>query len=64
MPVADYPTYCRMIDNALDRKFAYPAINVTSLTTVNGVLRVWPKAKATGSSRFRRVVGPLPPAPR
>jgi fructose-bisphosphate aldolase class II len=33
MPVADYRTYCRMIDYALEKKFAYPAINVTSLTT-------------------------------
>jgi hypothetical protein len=31
MPVADYGTYCRMI--ALERTFAYPAVNVTSLTT-------------------------------
>ncbi len=28
MPVADYATYCRMIDSALAGKHAYPAINV------------------------------------
>jgi fructose-bisphosphate aldolase, class II len=39
MPVADYKTYCRMIDHALEEKFAYPAINVTSLATANGVLK-------------------------
>jgi fructose-bisphosphate aldolase class II len=33
MPVADSGTCCRMIDRALERKFAYPAVNVTSLTT-------------------------------
>ena len=39
MPVADYQTYCRMLDNARERRFAYPAINVTSLTTANAVLK-------------------------
>jgi len=28
-----------MLDRARERRFAYPAVNVTSLTTVNGVLR-------------------------
>lgn len=39
MPVADYTTYCAMLDRAREGRFAYPAINVTSLTTANGVLR-------------------------
>ena len=39
MPVADYSTYCKMLDRARERRFAYPAINVTSLTMVNGVLK-------------------------
>jgi len=39
MPVADYSTYCKMLDKARERRFAYPAINVTSLTMVNGVLK-------------------------
>ena len=39
MPVADYKTYCRMIDHALEKKFAYPAINVTSRPAANGVLK-------------------------
>lgn len=39
MPVADYTTYCAMLDRARHGRFAYPAINVTSLTTANGVLR-------------------------
>ena len=39
MPVADYKTYCRMIDHAIEKKFAYPAINVTSLATANAVLK-------------------------
>jgi len=39
MPVADYTTYCRMLDRALEGHFAYPAINVTSLVTANAVLK-------------------------
>jgi fructose-bisphosphate aldolase class II len=39
MPVADYAKYCEMLDRARKGRFAYPAINVTSLTTVNAVLR-------------------------
>ena len=38
MPVADYTTYCEVLDRARKRRFAYPAINVTSLTTANAVL--------------------------
>ena len=39
MPVADYATYCRMLDRAIEGHFAYPAINVTSLVTANAVLK-------------------------
>lgn len=48
MPVADYQTYCRMIDRALENHFAYPAINVTSLTTANAVLRGLAESKSDG----------------
>jgi fructose-bisphosphate aldolase class II len=39
MPVADYATYCAMLERASREHFAYPAVNVTSLTTANAVLR-------------------------
>ncbi|MBF0506466.1 MAG: class II fructose-bisphosphate aldolase [Nitrospirae bacterium] len=39
MPVADYKIYCQMLDRAREGHFAYPAINVTSLTTANAVLK-------------------------
>jgi fructose-bisphosphate aldolase, class II len=38
MPVADPAKYLGMLDRARKGKFAYPAINVTSLTTANAVL--------------------------
>jgi len=48
MPVADYQTYCEMLDRARTNHFAYPAINVTSLTTANAVLRGLAEAKSDG----------------
>ena len=39
MPIADYQTYCQMLDWAREGRFAYPAINVSSLTTANAVLK-------------------------
>ncbi len=30
MPVANYEIYCQMLDRARERRFAYPAMNVTS----------------------------------
>jgi fructose-bisphosphate aldolase class II len=48
MPVADYKTYCKMLDRARDKKFAYPAINVTSLTTANAVLKGLAESRSDG----------------
>src|ERR1041385_4639302 len=48
MPVADYKTYCSILDRARDGRFALPAINVTSLTTANAALRGLAESKADG----------------
>jgi fructose/tagatose bisphosphate aldolase len=48
MPVADYATYIRMLDRARTEKFAYPAVNVTSLTTANAVLKGLADSKSDG----------------
>jgi len=48
MPLADYKTYCKMLDIARDKKFAYPAINVTSLTTANAVLKGLAESRSDG----------------
>ena len=48
MPVADYETYCKMLDNAKENKFAYPAINVTSLTSANWVMKGLAESKSDG----------------
>src|SRR5437762_6735091 len=39
MPIADYKTYCSILDRARSGGYALPAANVTSLTTANAVLR-------------------------
>jgi len=48
MPVADYTKYCEMLGRARSGKFAYPAINVTSLTTANAVLKGLADSKSDG----------------
>jgi fructose-bisphosphate aldolase, class II len=48
MPVADFKTYCSMLDRARAGRFAFPAVNVTSLTTANSVLRGLAESKADG----------------
>jgi fructose-bisphosphate aldolase, class II len=48
MPVADHATYCEMLDRAGKGKFAYPAVNVSSLTTANAVLRGLAESRSDG----------------
>jgi len=48
MPVADCRTYCEMIDRAAENKFAYPAVNVTSLTTVNATFKGLAECQSDG----------------
>jgi fructose-bisphosphate aldolase, class II len=48
MPVANYEIYCRMLERARDDHFAYPAINVSSLTTANAVLKGLAECKSDG----------------
>jgi fructose-bisphosphate aldolase class II len=48
MPVTDFKTYCAILDRARNQHFALPAVNVTSLTTANAVLRGLAESKADG----------------
>lgn len=48
MPVADHAKYREMLDRARKGRFAYPAVNVTSLTTANAVLRGLAESKSDG----------------
>lgn len=48
MPVADSKIYKKMLENAKQNKFAYPAINVTSEATANAVLEALAETKSDG----------------
>jgi fructose-bisphosphate aldolase class II len=48
MPVATPKQYAAMLDAAQKGGYAYPAINVTSLPTINGALRAFAEAKSDG----------------
>jgi len=48
MPVADFAKYCEMLERARRGKFAYAAVNVTSLTTANAVLKGLADSRSDG----------------
>src|ERR1043165_5962878 len=48
MPVADFKTFSAILDQARAGRFALPAVNVSSLTTANAVLRGLAESKADG----------------
>lgn len=48
MPVVNYKQYCEMLDNAKKNKFAYVAVNVTSMSTANAVMQALSEMKADG----------------
>lgn len=48
MPIVNYQQYCRMLDNAKQNKFAYPAINTTSSETINAALLAFKEANSDG----------------
>ncbi len=48
MPVVDYQKYCKMLDTAKKNKFALPAFNITSTSTINAVLQGLAEAKSDG----------------
>src|ERR1700758_464507 len=48
MPVPDFKTYYAILDRARQEHFALPAVNVTSLTTANAVMRGLAESKSDG----------------
>ncbi|HOT34102.1 MAG TPA: class II fructose-bisphosphate aldolase, partial [Rhodoglobus sp.] len=48
MPVATPDQYAEMLDKAKSRGFAYPAINVSSSSTINAVLQGLTEAGSDG----------------
>ena len=60
MPVVDHSTYCRMLDEANKGRYAFPAINVSSMSTANAALA---GLAAEGSDGFLQVRSPTPSTP-
>jgi len=52
MPVATPTQYEAMLDAAQKGNYAYPAVNVTSITTINAALKALPTRNLTASSKF------------
>lgn len=48
MPIADPKTYVKMLENAFEHGFAYPAINVTSMVTANAALKAFEELGSDG----------------
>ena len=48
MPVATPKQYAAMLDAAQKGNYAYPAVNVTSITTINAALKAFSDAKSDG----------------
>ena len=57
MPVADYNTFCQMLDNAQANDFAFPAINCTSPQTINAALKALAEMKCYGIIQFSTGAG-------
>ncbi len=48
MPVADYKTYCNMLESAGKNRYAFPAVNVSSIETANAALEGFAEAGSDG----------------
>jgi fructose-bisphosphate aldolase class II len=48
MPLVDFETYGRMLDHAKREHFAYPAINITSIPTINAALAGFAESRTDG----------------
>ena len=48
MPIVNYKTYINMLETANKNKYAYPAINVSSMETANAALVGFAEAKSDG----------------
>jgi fructose-bisphosphate aldolase class II len=48
MPIATPKQYAAMLDAAQKGNYAYPAVNVTSITTINAALKAFADAKSDG----------------
>ena len=57
MPIADFEIYTKMLDNAYKNGFAYPAINCTSMMTINAAMNAFAESKTDGIIQFSTGAG-------
>jgi fructose-bisphosphate aldolase, class II len=57
MPIATPAQYAAMLDAAQQGSYAYPAINVTSITTINAALKAFADNKSDGIVQFSTGAG-------
>jgi fructose-bisphosphate aldolase class II len=57
MPIATPAQYTAMLDAAQQGSYAYPAINVTSIMTINGALKAFADKKSDGIIQFSTGAG-------
>lgn len=57
MPIATPQQYARMLDAAQQGNYAYPAINVSSIITINAALKAFSDAKSDGIIQFSTGAG-------
>jgi fructose-bisphosphate aldolase, class II len=48
MPIVDYDGFCEMLDKANEGRYAYPAINISSIDTLNAAVEGFAEAKSDG----------------
>ena len=48
MPIATFDQYCEMLDKAREGKYAFPAINIVNLETLNATLEGFAEAESDG----------------
>lgn len=48
MPIASYEQYCTMLERAQEQKYAFPAINITSPSTINAAIKAFADNKSDG----------------
>lgn len=57
MPIATPAQYAKMLDAAQKGDYAYPGINVTSITTINAALKAFADSKSDGIIQFSTGAG-------
>ena len=60
MPVVDFQGFCAMLDAANEAHYAYPAINISSMTTANAALAGLASEKSDGILQVSTGAGQLP----